>query len=87
MFHLDVYVQQRTWSSYGPLTTICNNIWLHRGWYAPYELPRTSSSSALAVELWSQAQIHFVEENKCMFSRRSLFMYNPRLTDLLQFDR
>jgi hypothetical protein len=32
-----------------------DNIWLHRGWYAPCELPRTSSSSALAVGLWIHA--------------------------------
>jgi hypothetical protein len=30
-----------------PLTTICDNIWLHREWHAPCELPRTSSSSHL----------------------------------------
>jgi hypothetical protein len=77
----------------GPLTTICDNIWLHRGWHAPCELPRTSSSSALVVGLWSLAQnFHrrkqgnmyttlLKNENKHMGSRKSLFMYNPRLTD------
>jgi hypothetical protein len=39
-----------------PLTTSCDNIWLHRGWHAPCELPRTRSSSALAVGLWILAQ-------------------------------
>jgi hypothetical protein len=30
-----------------PLKTMCDNIWLHRGWHAPCKLPRTSSSSCL----------------------------------------
>jgi len=40
-----------------PLTTICDNIWLHRGWHALCKLPRTSSSSRLmhwAMELCSK---------------------------------
>jgi hypothetical protein len=39
-----------------PLTTICDNIWLHRGWHAPCELPRTSSSIAFCIGLWSHAK-------------------------------
>jgi hypothetical protein len=31
------------------LKSLCDNIWLHRGWHAPCELPRTSSSRALAL--------------------------------------
>jgi hypothetical protein len=38
------------------LTSLCANIRLHRGWHAPCELPRTRSSSALVVGLWSHAQ-------------------------------
>jgi hypothetical protein len=75
------------------LTSLCDNIWLHRGWHAPYKIPRTSSSSALAVGICSLAQnFHrrkqgnrytalLKKENKCMASRKILFMYNPRLTD------
>jgi hypothetical protein len=40
-----------------PLKIICDNIWLHRGWHAPYEIPRTSSSSRLlywAMESFSK---------------------------------
>jgi hypothetical protein len=77
-----------------PLTTICDKIWLHRGWHAPCELPRTRSSSSLAIGLWIQPQINLFEdnkltctlpylkkENKCTCSRWILFMCNPKLTD------
>jgi hypothetical protein len=38
------------------MTRFRANIRLHGGWHAPCELPRTSSSSALVVGLWSLAQ-------------------------------
>jgi hypothetical protein len=86
------YINTHLW----PLKTLCDNIWLHRGWHAPYELPRTRNSSALAIGLWSLAQnfrkkkqgnmytILLKNENKHMGSRRILFIYNPRLIDVLQ---
>jgi hypothetical protein len=46
------YIDTHLW----PLTTLCDNIWLHRGWHAPCELPRMCNSSALVVGLWSLAQ-------------------------------
>jgi hypothetical protein len=77
-----------------PLKTSFDNIWLHKGWHAPCELPRMHSSSALAVRLWIRAQIYSVEDNmliytlfylqkedKHMFSIRILFMYKSTLTD------
>ena len=38
------------------MISLCDNIWLHRGWHAPCELPRMHSSSALVVGLWILAQ-------------------------------
>jgi hypothetical protein len=82
-----------------PLTTICDNIWLHRGWHAPCELPRTSSSSRLlhwAMESCSKnillrikgRQAHYPKnERKIHGLRRSLFMYIPILIDFLHSAR
>jgi hypothetical protein len=39
-----------------PLTTICDNIWLHRGWHAPCDLQEQVVPVTFCIGLWSQAQ-------------------------------
>jgi hypothetical protein len=31
------------------MTILCDNIWFHRGWHAPYKMPGTISLIALAL--------------------------------------
>ena len=75
---------------------LCVNIWLHRGWHAPCELPRTCSSNALSIPslqyvlcicleststpYWKLKNTHW-KSNVCI---EILFIYIPKLIYLVE---
>ena len=64
------------------MTTLCAKIWLHKGWHAPCELPRTSIFNVLSKGYgvtYSNTKSKMKIEN---LAHMLIYIQDPTLTDL-----